>query len=84
MKRPWVHDEGATVDKQYYWSALLFGWPIKKCTAVIGVSNMIEFFKQDVDTGKRDLVEVAMEMMREICHTMSSIQSGLQFLVPYK
>ena len=78
-----MHDEGATVDKQYNWSALLL-WPIKKCTAVIGVSNMIEFFKQDVDTGKRDMVDVAMEIMREICHTRSSIQSGLHFLVPYK
>ena len=70
-------NEGATVDKQYKWSALLL-WPIKKRTAVIGAGNMIEFFKQDVDTGKRDLVDVAREIMRKLHYT--SVQSGLQFL----
>ena len=44
---------------------------------------MIEFFKQDVDTGKRDLVNVAREIMRELCHTRPSVQSSLQFLDVY-
>ena len=39
-----------------------------------------KFFKQDVDTGKRDLVDVAMEILREMHHTRPSVQSGLQFL----
>ena len=72
-------NEGATINKQYNWSILLL-WPIKMHTAVIGVNNMIEFFKQDVDTGKRDLVNVAREIMRELRHTRPSVQSSLQFL----
>ena len=72
-------NKGATINKLYNWSVLLL-WPIKKCTAVIGASNMIEFFKQDVDTGKRDLDDVAREIMREMHHIRPSVQSDLQFL----
>ena len=38
-------NKGATIEKQYSWSALLL-WPIKKRTAVIGVSNIIEFLRE--------------------------------------
>ena len=66
MKRPWpMANEGATIEKQYNWSALLL-WPIKKHIAVIGVSNIIEF----LDTGKKVLVDVAREIMRELYVTL--------------
>ena len=71
-------NKGATINKLYNWSPMLL-WPIKKRTVVIGVSNMIEFFKQDVDTGKSDLDDVSREIMREMHHTRPSVQSGLQF-----
>ena len=41
---------------------------------------MIELFKQDVDTGKKDLHDMAREIMREICHRWAFIESVLQFL----
>ena len=72
-------NEGATVGKQYNWTALLL-WPIKKRTAVIGVDNMIEYFKQDVDTGKGGLDDKAREVMREIRRNRPWFELLLQFL----
>ena len=73
-------NEGALIDKQYNWTGLLF-WPLNKRTDVIGVCNMIDFFKQDVDTGKKDLHDVAREIMKEIRRRwLSSYQSVLEFL----
>ena len=72
-------NEGATIDKQYNWTALLL-WPIKKRMAVIGVDTVIKFFKQDLDAGKKDLDDVAREILKEIRHARPSVQSGLIFL----
>ena len=72
-------NEGATVEKQYNWAALLL-WPVRKRTAVIGVSNMARVFKQDVDTGKKDLDDVAKDIIREMRHNSPSVQSCLSFL----
>ena len=41
---------------------------------------MIEFFKQDVDRGKKDLHDVAREIMRELHHGWAFVESVLQFL----
>ena len=72
-------NEGATVDKQYHWAALLF-WPVRKCTTVIGVSNMIELFEQDVKRNQKDagLVPVAKDIIKEL--PRSSVKSSLNFL----
>ena len=72
-------NEGATVDKQYNWAALLL-WPIRKRTAVMGVSNMARLFKQDVDAGRKDLDEVAKDIIREMRRNDPSVESCLTFL----
>ena len=72
-------NEGATVDKQYNWAALLL-WPIRKRTAVMGVSNMTRLFKQDVDAGRKDLGDVAKDIIREMRHNGPSVESCLTFL----
>ena len=72
-------NEGATVDKQYNWTALLL-WPTMKRTAVIGVSNMVKLLKRDVDAGKKGLDNVAQDILREMHHNSPSIKSCLSFL----
>ena len=72
-------NEGASIDKQYNWTALLF-WPVRKRTAVIGMDNLIQLFKQDVDAGKKGLNNVAREIMREVCHNRPSLKSCVSFL----
>ena len=72
-------NEGATVDKQYNWTALLL-WPIRKRTDVIGMSNMVSLFKQDVDAGKKGLDNIARDIMREMRHNIPSVKSCLSFL----
>ena len=72
-------NEGASVDKQYNWTALLL-WPTRKRPAVIGVSNMVELFKQDINAGKKGLVNVARDIIREMHHKEPSIESCLSFL----
>ena len=72
-------NEGATVDKQYNWTALLL-WPTMKRTTVIGMNNTVQLFKQDIDAGKKGLDNVARDIMREMCNGSPSIQSCLSFL----
>ena len=72
-------NEGATVDKQYNWAALLL-WPKRKRTAVIGVSNMARLFKQDVDAGRKDVDDIARDIIQELRHDSPSVQCCLSFL----
>ena len=72
-------NEGATVDKQYNWTALLL-WPVRKCPAVIGVPNMVQLLKQDVDAGKNGVDAVARDILREMRQGGPSVQSCIQFL----
>ena len=72
-------NEGATLDKQYNWAALLL-WPIGKRMSVIGVSNMIKFLKQDVDAGKKDLDSTARDIMKEMRSVNPGHQSCLALL----
>jgi len=72
-------NEGATVDKQYNWAALLL-CPTRLCTGIIGMKNMVILFKQDVDAGKRNLENVARDIMRDIHTKIPSVQSFVSFL----
>jgi len=73
-------NEGASVDKQYHWAALLL-WPVRKCTAAIGVSNMIELFEQNVKKNQKDpsLVPVAKAILKEL-QSSSTVKSSLKLL----
>ena len=73
-------NEGATLDKQYNWAALLL-WPTGKRMTVIGLSNMIELFKQDVDARKKDLDSTARYLMKEMRSSNPEFQSYLTFLL---
>ena len=73
-------NEGATVDKQYNWAALLL-WPVKQRAAVIGLDNMVELFEQDVKNTKNQtgLVDIAKEIMTGMCNS-SDTNSFVKFL----
>ena len=73
-------NEGASLDKQYNWAALLL-WPTEKRMTVIGLENMIELFKQDVDAGKKDLDSTARYLMKEMRSRNLEIQSCNTFLL---
>ena len=72
-------NEGASVDKQYNWTALLI-WPKRKRAAVIGISNMVELFKQDVHANKKGLDNIARDIIREMHNKNPSVESCLLFL----
>ena len=72
-------NEGATLDKQYNWTAL-FLWPSRKCPTVIGIDNMIELFQQDVDAAKRGLDDVARDILMEMRRSGPSVHSCILFL----
>jgi len=73
-------NEGATVDKQYNWAALLL-WPVKQRTAVVGLHIMVGIFEQDVKNNKKeaDLIVVAKDILREM-HKRSNGTLSLEFL----
>jgi len=65
-------NEGATVDKQYNWAALLL-WPVKQRTAVIGLDAMVEIFVQKIEDKKDTrLVAVAKEIMTEMRNSLDT------------
>ena len=72
-------NEGASVDKQYNWTALLM-WPTRRRAAVIGIGNMVELFKQDVHANKKGLDNVARDIIREMHNKDPSVESCLLFL----
>ena len=72
-------NEGATVDKQYNWAALLL-WPVKQRTAVIGLDAMVEIFVQRIEDKKDTrLVAVAKEIMTEMRNSLDT-SSCVEFL----
>ena len=74
-----IGNEGASVDKQYNWTALLM-WPTRRRAAVIGIGNMVELFKQDVHANKKVLDNVARDIIREMHNKDPSVESCLLFL----
>ena len=57
-------NEGATLDRQYHLTALLF-WPPKNRPHSLGIRNMIELFQQQLSmqAGKKELVTAAKELV---------------------
>ena len=55
-------------------------WPTRKRAAVIGIGNMVELFKQDVNANKKGLDNVARDIIREIHNKDPSVKSCLLFL----
>ena len=72
-------NEGATLDKQYNWTAL-FLWPSRKRPSVIGISTMVKLFQQDVDAARRGLDDVARNMLIEIRRSRPSVHTCILFL----
>ena len=70
---------GATLDKRYNWAALLL-WPLRKRISGKGVQNMVTLFKQDVDTGKKDLENDARDLIRELHNEDSIMSRGQTYL----
>ena len=70
---------GATIDKQYNWAVLLL-WPIENRTDVVGTSNMVRLFKQDVRAEKGGLANDAHDILRMARHEGLSFESSLSFL----